>query len=60
MSAARLLAGARAATRALRGFLAGFTGMPSGRLAAPGRERCAAGSAREALGERAARRPGCC
>jgi hypothetical protein len=58
----RLLEGTRAAARALRGFLAGFTGMPSARLPEP-RACCeggAADAAREALGERAARRPTCC
>ena len=45
----------RAAARALRGFLAGFTGMPSPRLA----ERCPDG-ARRALEGRSSRRPSCC
>jgi len=45
----------RAAGSALRGFLAGFTGMPSARLPA----RCP-DAAREALGARSARRPTCC
>jgi hypothetical protein len=45
----------RAAGAALRGFLAGFTGMPSARLPA----RCP-DAAREALGARSARRPTCC
>jgi hypothetical protein len=50
------------AVRALRGFLAGFTGMPAARLDAPG-ARCggdAAHAARHALAEQAARRPRCC
>jgi hypothetical protein len=46
---------AAAAARALRGFLVGFTGMPAAHLGAG----CAHG-ARDALAERAARRPGCC
>ena len=62
MSATRLAGCVRAAARALRDFLAGFTGMPSARLDAPcarcGRD--AGRAAREALGERAARRPSCC
>jgi hypothetical protein len=52
----------RRALRALRGFLVGFTGMPSARLEAPG-PRCgrgAAHAARHALAEQAARRPRCC
>ena len=38
---------------ALRGFLAGFTGMPAARLPE-------GGGARHALGERAKRRQSCC
>ena len=38
---------------ALRGFLAGFTGMPAARLP---EHRCA----RDTLSERASRRPTCC
>jgi hypothetical protein len=45
----------RAAGAALRGFLAGFTAMPSARLS----ERCPH-AAREALSNRSARRPTCC
>jgi hypothetical protein len=58
---ARLLSAARAASRALRGFLAGFTGMPSARLGpCPRCEGDAVRVAREALEERTARRPSCC
>jgi hypothetical protein len=52
----------RLAARALRGFLRGFTGMPSARLA-PGCAHDAedpGAAARRALRERAARRPSCC
>jgi hypothetical protein len=45
----------RAAGAALRGFLAGFTGMPAARLP----ERCPH-AARDALSKRSARRPTCC
>lgn len=52
----------RAAARALRAFLAGFTGMPAARLdtSCPtcGADRRRA--ARDALTARAARRPSCC
>jgi len=54
-AASQLAARARAAARALRGFLVGFTGMPAARLA----DRCPHG-ARRALSDRAARRPTCC
>ena len=51
----RLTPRLRAAARALRGFLAGFTGMPSARLAAD-----CPHATREALSDRSARRPSCC
>jgi hypothetical protein len=54
-SARRLTPQLRAALRALRGFLAGFTGMPAARL--PG---SCPNAAREALSDRSARRPTCC
>jgi hypothetical protein len=57
MSAAllRLAARLRPAAAALRGFLAGFTGMPAARL--PG--DCPH-AARDALSARSSRRPTCC
>jgi hypothetical protein len=51
----RLVPRLRAAARALRGFLAGFTGMPSARLAAG-----CPHATRQALADRSARRPSCC
>jgi len=51
----RLAARTRDAARALRGFLAGFTGIPAARPAP-----CCPDAARRALTERAARRPTCC
>jgi hypothetical protein len=62
MSAVRqALAGrAAAAARALRGFLVGFTGMPAARLDAGCAHARPADGAREALAERAVRRPSCC
>ena len=57
-----LLARTRAAARALRAFLAGFTGMPSARLD-PRCPTCggnARRAARDALAARASRRPSCC
>ena len=50
-----------AALRALRDFLAGFTGMPSARLHPPCAPECDTSSAaRAALTARAERRPSCC
>lgn len=57
----RLTPRLRAAARALRGFLAGFTGMPSARLAAGGPQGAGDAAAVErSLAERAARRQSCC
>jgi hypothetical protein len=48
------------AARALRGFLRGFTGMPSARLAPGCSHEDPVAAARRALSEHAARRPTCC
>jgi hypothetical protein len=52
----------RAAARALRAFLAGFTGMPAARLESPcpGCGGDARRAARDALAARASRRQSCC
>ena len=56
----RLTPRLRAAARALRGFLAGFTGMPSARLAAGGPQAPRRRGRERSLAERAARRQSCC
>jgi len=51
----------RRALAALRGFLVGFTGMPSRRLAHPANDGSSGTEgARRALGARSERRPTCC